>query len=80
MREMILERGFGIINCGEHLGVFVSPRENISNTPPGWVFLATEDLDEKTLEMALEKAYSGRKNWPLGESIPLSKKKRRNRR
>lgn len=79
-REMILENGFGMINCGDHLGVLISPRKHIARTPPGWVFLPSEDLTAETLNMAIEAAGKGRTEWPKKSSYEVPKPKQQKRR
>ncbi len=74
-REMILRVGFGMINCGDHLGVFVGPERYISGTPPGWIFLPGEDLTAKTLDAAIEAASKGTSSWPSKASYEVPKPK-----
>jgi len=62
--EMIVKRGYGMITCGNHLGVFVSSVVNINKTPLGWVFIDSENLTMEKLEMAVEYLKKGRAGWP----------------
>ena len=80
LRELVLKRGFGMINCGDHLGVFVSPRENIDGTPLGWIFIPTEDLTAEILDAALEAAKEGMRAWPSKASYEVPRLKQQKKR
>lgn len=77
--EIIVARGWGMITCGNHLGVFVSNPENILNTPGGWVFVSNENLTLETLQMALDAAKEGRKSWTGKTAQPTVNVKKTNR-
>lgn len=59
--QMILERGGGMITCGNHLGVMVSPQVNAKNCPPGWCFVDTETA---TVEIIAEAVAHCKANPP----------------
>ena len=61
--EILKAMGGGLATCGEHLGVMISPKENVSNCPPGWAFV---DVDESAeiIQETLDHVSQGRKNWP----------------
>jgi hypothetical protein len=54
----------GIANCGRHLGVMVTPRENMKRVPAGWVGIPLEEATEKIVQEALDHAKQGRSSWP----------------
>ena len=39
----LIKDGFGLVTLGRNLGLYYAPRENISCTPRGWLFIAVED-------------------------------------
>lgn len=49
--ELIHKRGGGIVTLGRNRGLFYASRNAISGTPPGWLFIATED-DRSPAEIA----------------------------
>lgn len=72
----VLNRGGGLITCGDHLGIMVSPQENIRGCPPGWCFIPMEEATLALLNMAYEHMTNGngrRPKWPKNQ-----KKKARN--
>lgn len=60
--EHLAVRG-GMATCGQHLGIMVSPPENILRCPPGWVFVPMPATAEDVQE-AIDHAKMGRKAWP----------------
>jgi hypothetical protein len=73
MIDRILQDGFGMITCGDHLGVFVSPLRQVGRTPPGWVFVPSETMTAEILQEAIDCAKSGRSDWPKAEKQPKAK-------
>lgn len=65
--QAIIERGHGMIACGDGLGVMVAPAEHIKSCPPGWVFVDSETATVGIVDEAIQAASSGRKNWPSKE-------------
>lgn len=68
--QSILERGGGMITCGDHLGIFVSPSENIRACPPGWCFVPMEIATPELINAAHEHMTSGngrRSKWPKNQ-------------
>ena len=62
--KYIIDRGGGMITCGEHLGVMIAPPSSVKGCPPGWVFI---DISEATVELVQEAvalARRGRAAWP----------------
>ncbi len=57
----------GMATCTEHLGVMVTPRENIHQAPPGWVFIPLEEATEEIVQEALDFTKQGRSTWPKKE-------------
>lgn len=54
----------GMASCGEHLGVMVTPRENINRVPNGWVFIPLEEATTEVVQEALDFTKQGRAAWP----------------
>ena len=60
--QTIIDRGGGMISCGDHLGVYVGIAELAC--PPGWVFVNIEDATVEGISKAVEYQKKGRKTWP----------------
>lgn len=65
--RMIIDRGGGIVTCGECLGVFVSHPDNIKQTPAGWTFVDVTTATEARLDEAIANCKQGRATWPEKE-------------
>jgi len=73
--KMLAVRG-GIANCGGHLGVFVSPRENAQRCPPGWTFVELETATPEIVQEAIDNCKNGRAGWPDQENMAGTKVRR----
>lgn len=70
--EMIIERGGGLITCGNSLGVMVAPAEAAVNCPAGWGFVPLEgkDVTLERIAAMVEHVSRGRADWPKNPQRP----------
>ena len=61
--EFAKQRGFGMCNCGEHLGVMVGEHGSEANCPRGWTFIANTATVEQIQE-SIDECKKGRATWP----------------
>ena len=64
--QSLINRGGGMITCGDHLGVYVGT--SMSACPPGWVFIDTSIATVEVIAEAVEHQKVGRKIWPKKEN------------
>lgn len=75
--EMIVARGFGMITCGDHLGIMVGPASAINGCPCGWAFIPSEILTLELLQHAYEHMTQGkgrRDKFPKNQKLQPGKK------
>lgn len=77
--KWIIDRGGGIITCGEHLGVYVAEAtpENVARCPPGWIFVNVKEVTPEQLAKYADIAYRGRRAWPEPDAKPEEPKKKK---
>lgn len=66
--QSIIDRGGGIVTCGEHLGVFIATADCAAKTPPGWAFVDVATATEPHLREVVEQVTLGRRVWPEREN------------
>ena len=60
--QTLIDRGGGMISCGDNLGVFIGIAELAC--PPGWIFINAEDATVEGISEAVEHLKKGRKTGP----------------
>ena len=76
LAQFVAARGYGMIACGEHLGVFVAPVAHIRRCPAGWVFMPSEEATAERVQEAIDVATAGRSVWPEAEPSERKGRKR----
>lgn len=75
--QSVIDRGGGMITCGQGLGVFVAPCQTAAEVdalgydkrcPKGWTLIAHGEATLERLLAVYEQAKQGRKAWPKMEA------------